>query len=447
MEAPIVEAVGLRKRYDKHEVVCGVDFTVRARECFGLLGPNGAGKTTTIRMLTCFAPLDAGHLTVFGLAVNAANARAIKSRLGLAPQEENLDPDLTVAKNLAIYASYFGIGGAEARARVAELLAFAELEDRANDRIPTLSGGMKRRLILARALINRPSLLVLDEPTTGLDPQARHLVWERLRELKRNGVAMLLTTHYMEEAAQLCDRLVVMDHGRIIAEGTPAELIARARRPRRHRGRDRRRPGGTGARRGALPAARWPRRDRRGPRDPLSERRQRSARSPRRARGRAARAPPGDARGRVSHAHRPGAPRLMIGFVGGALCVWRRDMESWRKYYKASLVGALGEPILSLLAIGYGLGRFVADRSERKRARLRALSRPRHSRVGGDECRELRGDVRIVHPHDRAEDLRRDPRDADRHPRDRRRRRALGGVEGDALRNRGARWSRRRPDW
>jgi lipooligosaccharide transport system ATP-binding protein len=226
VEAPIVEAVGLRKRYDKHEVVCGVDFTVQARECFGLLGPNGAGKTTTIRMLTCFSPIDAGRLAVFGLPVNAANARAIKSRLGVAPQEENLDPDLTVAMNLVIYASYFGIAGAEARTRVAELLAFAELEDRANDRIPTLSGGMKRRLVLARALVNRPSLLVLDEPTTGLDPQARHLVWNRLRELKRSGVAMLLTTHYMEEASQLCDRLVVMDHGRIIAEGTPASLIA-----------------------------------------------------------------------------------------------------------------------------------------------------------------------------------------------------------------------------
>jgi lipooligosaccharide transport system ATP-binding protein len=226
VEAPIVEAVGLRKSYDQHEVVCGADFTVRPRECFGLLGPNGAGKTTTIRMLTCFSPLDAGTLTVFGLPVNAANARAIKSRLGLAPQEENLDPDLTVEMNLLVYASYFGIGRADARARVAELLAFAELEDKAGARIPTLSGGMKRRLILARALINRPSLLVLDEPTTGLDPQARHLVWERLRELKRNGVAMLLTTHYMEEAAQLCDRLMVMDHGRIIAEGTPAGLIA-----------------------------------------------------------------------------------------------------------------------------------------------------------------------------------------------------------------------------
>ncbi len=226
VEAPIVEAVGLRKRYDKREVVCGVDFTVRARECFGLLGPNGAGKTTTIRMLTCFSPLDAGTLTVFGLAVNTANARAIKSRLGVAPQEENLDPDLTVAMNLVVYASYFGIGGAAARARVSELLVFAELADRADDRIATLSGGMKRRLVLARALINRPRLLVLDEPTTGLDPQARHLVWERLRELKRSGVAMLLTTHYMEEAEQLCDRIVVMDHGRIIAEGTPASLIA-----------------------------------------------------------------------------------------------------------------------------------------------------------------------------------------------------------------------------
>ena len=226
MEAPIVEAVGLRKRYDKHEVVCGVDFVVRPSECFGLLGPNGAGKTTTIRMLTCFSPPTAGRLTVFGLPATAGNARAIKARLGLAPQEENLDPDLTVEMNLLIYASYFGIGRADARARAAELLAFAELGDKAAARIDTLSGGMKRRLILARALLNRPSLLVLDEPTTGLDPQARHLVWERLRELKRSGVAMLLTTHYMEEAAQLCDRLIVMDHGRIIAEGTPATLIA-----------------------------------------------------------------------------------------------------------------------------------------------------------------------------------------------------------------------------
>ena len=223
---PIVEARGLRKRYGTSEVVRGIDFTVRERECFGLLGPNGAGKTTTIRMLTCFSPPSGGTLHVFGLPVTAANARAIKARLGLAPQEENLDPDLTVELNLLLYASYFGIDRAEARRRAAELLAFAQLGEKARARIDTLSGGMKRRLILARALLNRPALLVLDEPTTGLDPQARHLVWERLRELKRNGVAMLLTTHYMEEAAQLCDRLVIMDDGRIIAAGTPAELIA-----------------------------------------------------------------------------------------------------------------------------------------------------------------------------------------------------------------------------
>jgi len=227
MEEPIVAAAGLCKRYDQQDVVRGVDFTVRPRECLGLLGPNGAGKTTTIRMLTGFAPPSGGQLRVFGMPLTARNLRAVKARLGIAPQEENLDPDLTVEMNLVVYASYFGIARVEARRRVAELLEFATLRDKAGARIDTLSGGMKRRLILARALINRPTLLVLDEPTTGLDPQARHLVWERLRELKRRGVAMLLTTHYMEEAARLCDRLLVMDRGRIIAEGTPEELIAR----------------------------------------------------------------------------------------------------------------------------------------------------------------------------------------------------------------------------
>ncbi len=222
---PIIEASGLRKRYGASEVVCGVDFTVAPSECFGLLGPNGAGKTTTIRMITCFAPPSAGRLTVFGLPIT--DHRAIKARIGLAPQEENLDPDLSVEMNLVVYASYFGIRRAEARPRVRELLAFAALSEKATARIATLSGGMKRRLILARALINRPRLLVLDEPTTGLDPQARHLVWERLRDLKRRGVAMLLTTHYMEEAAQLCDRLVVMDRGRIVSEGAPQALVER----------------------------------------------------------------------------------------------------------------------------------------------------------------------------------------------------------------------------
>jgi lipooligosaccharide transport system ATP-binding protein len=223
----IVEASELRKRYGALEVVSGIDLTVMPRECFGLLGPNGAGKTTTIRMITCFAPPTSGRLSVLGLPVEPANHAAIKARLGLAPQEENLDPDLTVEKNLLVYASYFGIARAEARRRARELLEFAALTDKAGARINTLSGGMKRRLVLARALLNRPDLLVLDEPTTGLDPQARHLVWERLRDLKRSGVAMLLTTHYMEEASQLCDRLIVIDRGRIIAEGTPAALIER----------------------------------------------------------------------------------------------------------------------------------------------------------------------------------------------------------------------------
>ena len=227
MSTHIVEATGLRKRYGAAEVVCGIDFVVEPRECFGVLGPNGAGKTTTIRMITCFSPSSGGRLEVFGLPVVPANHRAIKARLGVAPQEENLDPDLSVEMNLLVYASYFGIGRAEARARMHELLEFAQLGEKAKARIATLSGGMKRRLVLARALINRPELLVLDEPTTGLDPQARHLVWERLRELKRSGVAMLLTTHYMEEAAQLCDRLVVMDQGRIISEGAPETLIER----------------------------------------------------------------------------------------------------------------------------------------------------------------------------------------------------------------------------
>ena len=227
MTTAIIAAAGLRKRYGDHEVVRGVDFTVEPRECFGLLGPNGAGKTTVIRMITCFSPVTAGRLEVFGLPVVARHHAAIKARLGLAPQEENLDPDVTVEMNLLLYASYFGIARAEARARASALLEFTALTEKASARIDTLSGGMKRRLVLARALINRPELLVLDEPTTGLDPQARHLVWERLRELKRSGVAMLLTTHYMDEAAQLCDRLVVMDQGCIIAAGTPAELIER----------------------------------------------------------------------------------------------------------------------------------------------------------------------------------------------------------------------------
>ena len=221
----IVDARDLGKRYGARAAVAGVSFTVTPGECVGLLGPNGAGKTTTIKMVTCYSPPTAGTLQVLGFPMAPAHHRAIKARLGIVQQEESLDPDLSVEKNLTLYASYFGIPPREAARRADELIRFAELGEHRTARIKMLSGGMKRRLMLARALLNDPDLLVLDEPTTGLDPQARRLVWERVRTLKRGGTTILLTTHYMEEAAQLCDRLIIMDAGRIIAEGAPAELI------------------------------------------------------------------------------------------------------------------------------------------------------------------------------------------------------------------------------
>jgi lipooligosaccharide transport system ATP-binding protein len=221
----IVAARGLCKRYGRRQVVSDLTFGLAVGECLGLLGPNGAGKTTTIRMATCFSPPTAGSLSVFGLPMTVHNHAAIKARLGIMQQEESLDPDLTVEQNLVVYAGYFGIPRTQASPRVQELLQFAELSDHRTQQIRRLSGGMKRRLMLARALLNEPELLVLDEPTTGLDPQARRLVWERIRALKRRGTTILLTTHYMEEAARLCDRLIIMDEGRIVAEGTPADLI------------------------------------------------------------------------------------------------------------------------------------------------------------------------------------------------------------------------------
>jgi lipooligosaccharide transport system ATP-binding protein len=225
MTAPVVEAVGLTKRYGSRLAVDGVAFAVAPGECLGFLGPNGAGKTTTIKMVTCLVPPTSGTLRVLGMPMAPENHRRIKARLGVVQQEESLDPDLTVEKNLTVYASYFGIGARDAAERAAELVRFAELADRGNARIKSLSGGMKRRLMLARALLNDPALLVLDEPTTGLDPQARRLVWDRIRTLKRDGTTILLTTHYMEEAAQLCDRLIIMDAGRIVAEGTGPDLV------------------------------------------------------------------------------------------------------------------------------------------------------------------------------------------------------------------------------
>jgi lipooligosaccharide transport system ATP-binding protein len=220
----MIEARGLVKRYGGLTAVDGLDLAVPRGECFALLGPNGAGKTTTIRMLYGFTPRTAGVLRVGGLDV-ATHPRQVRATLGVLPQENNLDPDLTPLENLRAYARYFDLPAAEAHARAAELLAFVGLQDRAGARLDELSGGMKRRLLVARALINRPRLLILDEPTTGLDPQARHLIWQRLRELKANGTTLVLTTHYMEEARELCDRLAIMDHGRLLRVGTAARLV------------------------------------------------------------------------------------------------------------------------------------------------------------------------------------------------------------------------------
>ena len=220
----IIHAVDLKKSYGDLVAVDGITFDVAPNECFGLLGPNGAGKSTTVKMLFAFSPRSSGTLDVFGLDI-WRHGKTIKRRLGVVSQDDNLDPDLTVRENLLVYARYFGIPSKEAVKRAAELLDFMQLAEKADKKVPELSGGMKRRLTIARALINGPELVILDEPTTGLDPQARHLVWTRLRALKKQGATLVLTTHYMEEAAQLCDRLCVMDKGKIIALGTPADLV------------------------------------------------------------------------------------------------------------------------------------------------------------------------------------------------------------------------------
>ncbi len=220
----IIEAKDLTKKFGDLVAVDNIDFQVNKGECFGFLGPNGAGKTTTIKMLNCVLPLTAGKLTVAGMDV-AEDARKIKKMIGVAPQEDNLDPDFTVYHNLIVYARYFDIAKAEAHRRAEELLRFVQLEEKRDVLIDQLSSGMKRRLILARALINEPQILILDEPTTGLDPQARHLIWDKIRSLQKQGVTVVLTTHYMDEAAQLCDRTVIMDNGKVIEEGKPIELI------------------------------------------------------------------------------------------------------------------------------------------------------------------------------------------------------------------------------
>ena len=220
----LIKAHDLTKKYGNFMAVDHIDFEVYKGECIGFLGPNGAGKTTTVRMIYCFLPLTDGELTVAGMNVSKQQ-REIKSMVGVAPQEDNLDPDFTVIKNLQVYARYFDIPKAEATKRAMELLRFFQLEEKQAKSINELSTGMKRRLIMARALINEPRILLLDEPTTGLDPQGRHSVWEEIRSLRKQGVTIILTTHYMDEAAALCDRVLIIDNGKIIETGVPQKLI------------------------------------------------------------------------------------------------------------------------------------------------------------------------------------------------------------------------------
>ncbi len=220
----LIEAKALTKKFDNFTAVDHIDFEVYRGECVGFLGPNGAGKTTTVRMMYCFLLPTSGELKVAGKSVTT-HCREIKSIVGVAPQEDNLDPDFSVIKNLTVYSRYFDIPKNEAQKRVEEQLKFFQLEEKRDVPIMALSTGMKRRLIFARALLNKPQVLLLDEPTTGLDPQARHLVWDEVRQLKKERVTVILTTHYMDEAQILCDRILIVDHGKIIEQGTPTELI------------------------------------------------------------------------------------------------------------------------------------------------------------------------------------------------------------------------------
>jgi lipooligosaccharide transport system ATP-binding protein len=222
----MIHARGLLKRFGDLVAVDGIDLDVRRGEAFGFLGPNGAGKSSTMRMIGCVSPVSGGTLRILGLDPHA-DGPVIRGRLGVVPQQDTLDTELTVRENVLIYGRYFGLSRRELKPKIEELLDFVQLTERAGDKVEPLSGGMKRRLTIARSLVNDPELLLLDEPTTGLDPQARHVVWDRLFRLKQRGVTLVLTTHYMDEAEQLCDRLVVMDHGRIVAEGSPRQLIER----------------------------------------------------------------------------------------------------------------------------------------------------------------------------------------------------------------------------
>ena len=224
MSKPLISARGLTKNYGDFKAVAGIDFAVAKGESFGLLGPNGAGKSTTMRIIAATSRRTSGELTILDLDPEERGPQ-VRAHLGVVPQQDNLDTELTVAENLYVYGRYFGLSKKYLKNKVEELLAFAQLEDKRDVKVDALSGGMKRRLTIARALVSEPDILMLDEPTTGLDPQARHILWDRLFRLKEDGVTLIITTHFMDEAEQLCDRLIVMDRGKIMAEGSPADLI------------------------------------------------------------------------------------------------------------------------------------------------------------------------------------------------------------------------------
>jgi lipooligosaccharide transport system ATP-binding protein len=311
-DTALILARGLTKTFDTFTAVDGIDFDVSAGEAFGFLGPNGAGKTSTMRMIACASPVTRGELRVLGMEPRLAASR-IKARLGVVPQQDNLDTEITVRENLLMYARYFNIPRSTASARADELLDFVELRDKAGAQVESLSGGMKRRLTIARALVNEPDLILLDEPTTGLDPQARHVVWERLYQLKRRGATLLLTTHYMDEAERLCDRLVVMDKARIVAEGSPRKLIE------------------THSTREVLEL-----------RFPDGERRGAAV----------------DARRRVPSHHRSRVDRVIA-----ALRIVQRNALVYKHVWRGSVFSSFLQPTLFLIAMGLGLGGMIDEQA------------------------------------------------------------------------------------
>ena len=352
----MIHARGLVKRFGELVAVDGIDLDVKQGEAFGFLGPNGAGKSSTMRMIGCVSPVTGGTLRILGKDPATEGAQ-IRARLGVVPQQDTLDFELTVRENVLIYGRYFGLSRRELKPRIDELLDFVQLTERAGDKVEPLSGGMKRRLTIARSLVNDPDLLLLDEPTTGLDPQARHVVWDRLFRLKQQGKTFVVTTHYMDEAEQLCDRLVVMDHGAIVAEGSPWELIQRYStrevveiRFEDERPAERRLRGRRGARRGAA-----------GPRPALHARRRRDRDGRRRPRAAAAfdARPAEHAGGRLPAPHRTHAGRLAMDSVLQPLRAYEHWLAQYRRVWRGTIGTSLVNPILYVTALGVGLGTIV----------------------------------------------------------------------------------------